>query len=187
MAYIGIGMSLFCSVMYHMFNASSFEMSRFLSQVDYFGIICHITGCMLSLVYFTFYNQQTIQMIYLGLFAVIGVLCVVMNYYCLFSSVTNRMNCFQRSIFFSFIVLLSLPPQVYIGFRYSWHLVKLAFITDWLYILAAIVYSSKCPEKIYPGTFDLFNSHTIFHILIVTAGYGSTKSLSSLSHAAIIH
>lgn len=184
---MGIGMSLLCSVIYHLFNTGSFELSRFLSQVDYFGIILHLIGCMLALVYFAFYNYATFQVAYVLLFAVIGLVCLLMNYHCMFSSVTNRMNSVQRSAFFSFVVFLSLPPQFYVGFRYSWYLVQMSIFTDSLYVLAALVYSSKWPEKFYPGQFDLFNSHTIFHLLIIAAGYGSAKSISSISYAAIVN
>lgn len=184
-AYFGIGICFLCSVVYHTFNCGSFESSRFLSQVDYFGIILHIIGVMLALVYFTFYSYAPLRMAYVTLYLLLCVVCLGMNYHCMFSSVTNRMNSVQRSAFFIFVVAFSVPPQVYMGFRYSWTMFFTAIFTDSLYLIGAAIYSSKIPEKWWPGVFDFCNSHTIFHLFIWAAAYGSTYSLTMLSKLAI--
>ncbi|KAI2807657.1 Adiponectin receptor protein 2 [Blomia tropicalis] len=184
-AFIGIWMSYLCSVIYHVFNTSSFELARFLSQVDYFGITLHLIGVMLALVYFSFYHHLYFQLLYTGMYFILGAVCLVMNYFCMFNSCTNHMNSYQRSAFFCFIAMLSMPPQIYVGYLHSWTLFAMCFGSDMLYVIGAIIYSSKCPEKLSPGSFDLFSSHTIFHLFIIAAGYGSTVSLTLLSQAAI--
>jgi adiponectin receptor len=37
------------------------------------------------------------------------------------------------------------------------------------YLLGALLYAARIPERYWPGWFDLFGSHAIFHVLVVTA------------------
>lgn len=181
--YTGISMSYYCSVWYHVFNSCTFEMSCFLSRVDYFGIILHLIGCMLTLVYFVYYHHPTLLRFYVSLFAVVGLVCLTMNYHSMFSSITRNMSGHRRTLFFSLVAILSLPPQVELSFRhYPLHLTTTAYLTDAAYIAAALVYWLKYPERLCPGRYDLLNSHTIFHIIVVIAGLGSVRSLSLISY-----
>ena len=44
------------------------------------------------------------------------------------------------------------------------------FLSGFLYIIGAIVYGVKFPERYFPRTFDIWlQAHTIFHILVVVA------------------
>ena len=71
------------------------------------------------------------------------------------------------------------------GYLHTWALMAHALLSDSLYFIAAVIYSSKIPEKWWPGKFDLCNSHTIFHVFIWAAAYEATQALSMLSQLAI--
>lgn len=187
LAYTGIIMSLYCSVMYHIFNTGSYEMSCFLSRLDYFGIILHLIGVMLALVYFVYYHNPLFQILYVISFIIIGIIFLTMNYHSMFCSCTKSMSCFKRTVFFVFVAFLSIPPQIDYSFKTSWYLTFHMFATDSVYFLAAIVYSMKYPEKWMPGQFDLFCSHAIFHIFIVMGGFGSINSISMIAHEKIMN
>lgn len=185
--YTGITMSYYCSILYHIFNiGSSYEQSCFLSRLDYFGIIFHLIGCMLTLVYFVYYHQSFIQFGYVTMFICVGSICLWMNYHSMFTSIANtNMNSSKRTMIFILVATLSLPPQFTIVDNYPWKIVHNVLMTDISYLLAGLIYSLKYPERLFTGHCDLFNSHTIFHIIIVIAGIGSMRSLSMISYYEI--
>lgn len=177
---MGIIMSFYCSVVYHTFNTGSFEMSCFLSRLDYFGIILHLIGCMLALVYFAYYDRIVLQVLYLMLFTTILVISMIMNYHSMFSSVAKNMSSLKRTLFFFFVAFLSLPPQIECLLNSSQVMLHIC-VTDLAYVMSAFAYTLKYPERLFPGRFDLFNSHAIFHILIVISGFGSIKTISLIA------
>lgn len=188
--YFGITISYLCSIIYHIFNiGSSFHDSCLLSSVDYFGIISHLIGCMITLVYYAYYHELLVKLIYVTIFTTIGIACMIMNYYQMFTTIANtKMNSFKRTLFFSFIVVISLPSQLKVCSNISEpdaEIIKNVIFTDIAYLSAALIYSCKYPEKWFPGYCDLFNSHALFHIIIIIAGLGSIRSLSLISYHQI--
>ena len=71
--------------------------------------------------------------------------------------------------------LLSAVPFIhqgaYVSNRYLPHLDLFYWILGGiLYILGAVIYMLRLPERFFPGFFDIFgSSHQIFHIFIVIA------------------
>lgn len=185
LTYMGISLCFFCSIVYHVFNTSTMQMSSFLSQVDYFGIILHIICLMLSLVYFAYYNHPLKQFCFLVMFVVIGCICLFMNYHCMFNTCNKKMSGQVRVTFFISLVIFSVPPQVEIGTLYSWKLFVQTLATDMCYVFAALVYLFKYPERAFPGKFDLFNSHCLFHVFIIISSFMAFFSLDSVSKAAL--
>ncbi|KAH9417870.1 hypothetical protein DERP_013131 [Dermatophagoides pteronyssinus] len=186
--YTGITISYYCSILYHIFNiGSSYEFSCFLTRLDYFGIIFHLIGCMLTLVYFVYYHHSSfIQFGYVLMFIIIGSICLLMNYYSMFTSIVNtNMNGWKRTLIFVLVAALSLPPQLKICWNYPLKIVSFVLMTDFSYLLAGLIYSLKYPERLFPGHCDLFSSHAIFHIIIIIAGIGSMHSLSMISYYQI--
>jgi len=50
-----------------------------------------------------------------------------------------------------------------------------------LYIMGAIIYATRIPERYYPGVFDYwFHSHSLFHLFIVGAAFVHFKALLDL-------
>ncbi len=48
--------------------------------------------------------------------------------------------------------------------------VNYIFVMGGLYLLGAVFYVQRVPERWYPGVFDIwFHSHQIFHCLVLTA------------------
>ena len=172
-------------MIYHTFNSCTYERSCFLSQVDYFGIILHLLLVLIALVYFSTYTLPILQAFYVLFYILVLIACLCMNYHCMFSSVTNRMSSSQRSWFFIVVATASIPPSILVGPIHGWWMVFRIIGNDLIYVMGALVYATKYPEKLRPGLFDLFNSHTIFHLFIILAGYQTTVSLSILSKYAI--
>lgn len=186
-AYVGILASYYCSIVYHIFNVDSREQACFLSQVDYFGIILHLVGNLTAVGYFVYYDQPWAQLVYVLTFLSIGAISLTMNYHAMLSSVSNRMSCRKRVAFFIGGAVFSLPPQFAIVPKFGdWGLAVSAFASDACYILAAGVYLLKWPERLMPGRFDLFNSHAVFHLLIITAAHGTLYSLEGLSKRVLM-
>ncbi|UXI19566.1 Putative Asparagine synthetase [Sarcoptes scabiei] len=181
--FTGVTISLYCSFLYHTFNVgSSYEFSCFLTRIDYFGIIFHLMGCMITLVYFVYYFDSFRQLLFLSIFISLTFVCFAMNYFSMFSSMANhQMDSTKRALIFISIALISLPPQLEIFSNYPRKIIQTSLTTDLLYLFAALIYSSKCPERFFPGHCDLFSSHTIFHILIIFTGLGSLQSLTLIS------
>lgn len=186
-AYVGILASYYCSIVYHVFNVDGRQQACFLSQVDYFGIILHLLGNLTAVGYFVYYDQLWSQVTYVTTFLLIGVISLTLNYYAMLSSVSNRMSSTKRVAFFIGVAIFSLPPQFAIGPKFEdWRLGVNAFVSDACYILAAGVYLAKWPERTLPGRFDLFNSHAVFHLLIITAAHATLYSLNALSQRVLM-
>lgn len=51
------------------------------------------------------------------------------------------------------------------------------------YIVGAIIYTKKWPEKYYPNTFDIIgNSHNIFHLCTVISAFNHWRSAIRIYH-----
>jgi adiponectin receptor len=56
------------------------------------------------------------------------------------------------------------------------------------YIMGAIFYMTKFPERLYPGKFDLLgNSHQIFHIFVIMAALIYYFSMKYIADARLNH
>ena len=64
--------------------------------------------------------------------------------------------------------------------------IMLLILMGTLYILGALCYMFKIPERLSPGKFDLwFHSHQIFHTLVVLAGLTYFHSMSLMAEARL--
>lgn len=55
-----------------------------------------------------------------------------------------------------------------------------------VYIMGAIIYMLKVPERLYPNQFDLwFNSHQLFHLLTISGGLVFFQSFSLIAHSRL--
>jgi adiponectin receptor len=69
------------------------------------------------------------------------------------------------------------PLNHYIGLNW---LVAQGF----LYLLGAGIYAARIPEKLRPGTFDIFlSSHQIFHFLVLAAATAHLQGLVKAFHS----
>ncbi len=55
-------------------------------------------------------------------------------------------------------------------------------LTAALYLIGALLYAARIPERIFPGKFDIwFQSHQIFHVFVVAAAYVHYHGITKLA------
>ena len=162
------------SSFFHLVGNISPQVHRILSRFDYGGISLLITGsCYPPYIYY-FYCDVKFKIFYIISITSFGLITFLL---CL----TNGFNLpekriFRGSLFLTFGIS-SCIPIIHMGFfGYS---IK-GYITDirilfWYlggitYIIGALLYLVRFPEKKYPGKFDYFgSSHQLLHFAVVIA------------------
>jgi len=112
---------------------------------------------------------------------ILGIAAVVVSWAKRFSS--NEMAPIRALLFMllSFIGLVAIPHAI---FLYSWQEVKYLFFKlltmGIFYVGGSFIYVSKVPERIYPGKFDYFHSHFIWHMFVLAATYAHYISVYAI-------
>lgn len=171
--FAGAAFCLGMSALYHTVNNHSPLVARVGNACDYVGIVGLITGSFVPSVYYGFYCMPGFQKLYWSMICFLGLGCATV-------SVTPRFRTPEwrpfRATMFVFLGSSAVFPvchgivasglgqmQKQIGL--SWVLLQ-----GFLYILGAVIYAMRVPEKIWPGRFDILgSSHQIFHVLVVLA------------------
>jgi len=161
------------SAFYHTSCAHSQGVSKRCNAVDYAGIVVLIVGSFFPCVYYGFYCESSLQVVYLSAISIAGAGAsyIVLNPE--YSKPTHRG---ARTSVFAALGLCGVVPVLHgtisHGFRkmiyemgFIWLLVSGA-----LYLVGAALYANRFPERLWPGAFDYFGaSHQIFHFCVVLA------------------
>eukprot|EP00347_Sterkiella_histriomuscorum_P005178 403357598 len=162
------------SATFHLFTAHSHDVNNFLSRLDYCGISILIAGSNTPPLYYSFFCQETIfwRNVYLGSMYFVCFCCFVLLLMPQYNKPKYRP---LRGILFVICGLLSVVPIYHIEFLTHKSYIHDFHTSPWLlggvlYILGAVLYMLKFPERLKPGLFDYFGgSHQLFHLLIVSA------------------
>lgn len=132
--------------------------------------MANIVSSVYPAVYYIFLCQAAPRLIYLTSFSVLGVGTLLLSTLDRFQHPKWRTT---RALCFVCLGLCGAFPWGHVLLFYP-HVesVRNALVLDLLmaasYLLAAFMFSSRIPEKWYPGKFDLwFHSHQIFHVFVV--------------------
>lgn len=172
-------------------------------------------GSFVPWLYYGFYCHYQPKVIYLSVVCVLGVLSIVVSLWDKFSEPNLRP--LRAGVFMSF-GLSGIIPAIHYGLMEGWFskisqaslgwLVLMGeeigswILSDWfwlwflwilglLYILGALFYAMRVPERWFPGKFDIwvsfmvfcpdccsyhaipsqFQSHQIFHVLVIAAAF----------------
>lgn len=168
--------TVFCltsSSFYHMAGCHSESVASRCHAFDYSGIITLIVGSFYPGVYYGFFCHPAIRAFYLGSFllAGLGAAYIVLNPE--YAKPTHRG---ARTTVFIALGLSSAVPVIHALFIYSLHTIQVEMgfqymvLSGVLYIIGALLYANRIPERLSPGTFDyFFSSHQIFHVMVVLA------------------
>ncbi|KVI11702.1 hypothetical protein Ccrd_009885 [Cynara cardunculus var. scolymus] len=173
--FVFLGGSMFCFVsssLCHLFSCHTQHLSCLLSQLDYVGIAVMIITSFFPPIYYTFQCTPLWQYIYLGGITILGVIAVMVL---LSPTRVNGKYRFIRTSIFVAMGLFGVIPTIH-GTIVNWNVAQrnttLGFESTmaFCYLVGAMFYVSRVPEKWRPGWFDLIgHSHQIFHIFVVVA------------------
>ena len=163
-----------CSTTCHTLLCHSEKTMALSCRLDYGGITVHIAANIMPVAYFGFYFQAYHQTFYLLTTFLLGFGCL-----CLQTKPKMETEEFRplRIIVFILFSLFSGVPTLHFMIlngpeslgQLSMHYMKVMML---MYLTGAFFYTSRVPERLCPGKFDIwFQSHQIFHVLVVAGAY----------------
>ena len=175
---------LSCSTMYHLFNNHSHQVAQLFGRLDYSGIAILITGSSIPAFYYGFYCQTVAKYTHITIIAMLCVGCVVVSLWKKFG--THKYRPLRFATFLSFGLYGFVPGlQVVLKEGFLKEHINQAviglLIMAAVYILGAVVYVTRVPERFFPGKFNTWaSSHQLFHICVVCAALVHYDTLLSM-------
>ncbi|OQS03285.1 adiponectin receptor protein [Thraustotheca clavata] len=159
------------SSVYHLLFAMSPRASLVLSQLDYAGIILMIAGSFFPVIYYSFYCHQWALNAYLGIISVLAIGSFAASLIPAFGKYPSvRSAVFLSMGFFGVVPISHLIYEFGIMDAHVQIMLKPLLLMGALYVLGAVIYGTRFPERLYPGYFDVwFSSHQLWHICVVLA------------------
>ena len=161
---------LICSIMWHTMNsiADPCLLDRF-ACVDYSGIAFLVAASILSTEWTAFYCEPVSRSIYMSLTIILGFTGSVLPWR---ESFNRPDMSWFRVLFYITLSATGFAPVLQLNYTrgYEWTFYFYAPITKSLcvYVLGALVYALRIPEKWWPGTFDFVGgSHNIWHVAVL--------------------
>ena len=172
--YIIIFSAIFClsfSAIFHLFGVINEKYFNILNRFDYGGISLLISGSCFPPYYYFFYYSTLFKYLYLILISVFGVGTFL---YSLTDDFNKPKRRALRGTLFLIFGLCSGVPIMHMAFfgdyieGYGNDIILLNWYLGGIsYIIGALFYILRFPEKKFPGKFDYFGaSHQIFHVLV---------------------
>ena len=161
---------LVCSCMWHTMNSIADQtlMERF-ACVDYTGISLLIAASIMTTEYTAFYCEPVSRWVYIVSTALLGVAGVILPWRPTF----NRQDmAWLRVAFYVSLAATGFAPVIQLnltrGSQWSYYFYAPVMKSVLVYLVGAIIYAMKLPEKLLPGWFDYVGgSHNIWHCMII--------------------
>ncbi|KAF8334218.1 hemolysin-III related-domain-containing protein [Cantharellus anzutake] len=187
--------AVFCllsSAVFHCVSCHSRQVAKRCNALDYTGIISLIVGSFFPSLHFGFFCEPKLHRLYLAGICSAGFLAafIVLN-----PSYSTPKYRWARTVVFLTLGSGGIVPVAHglftAGFRRLAEEMGLVWVlvSAFFYISGAIMYASRFPERLSPGTFDLFGaSHQIFHVHILLAVLAHYVSiLTAVKHRHGLH
>lgn len=187
--FLGAFSCLILSSTFHCLKSHSLRVAVFGNKLDYLGIVFLIVASMVSILYYGFHGNPW----FFGIFSLItmtfGAACAVVSLKDTFRSREWRPYRAALFVIFGLSAVLPIlaglfkygPTETWTSIQLKWVILEGVF-----YIFGAFLYGIRFPEKMSPGSFDLWgHSHQIFHILVVVAALCHLKAL--LGSYSLVH
>ncbi|KAF9912128.1 hypothetical protein BX616_010403 [Lobosporangium transversale] len=156
------------SASFHTFCCHSEKVFSQWVRCDYLGIIFLIVGSYYPALYYGFYCQSTLQILYISIISILGGATIIVVMQPRFQTPQYR---WVRSALFLAVGLSGLCPIIHGIILYGFVLAQKAVALNYIfcmgaaYVVGALIYGSRTPERFFPGKFDNFMaSHQIFHV-----------------------
>ncbi|RIB06552.1 hemolysin-III related-domain-containing protein [Gigaspora rosea] len=183
---MGALICLFLSALFHTFSCHSETVCANWNRCDYIGIVFLIVGSDISIVYYAFYCHYILMTFYITLLCVLGCATIFVTIPVRFRTPEFRL---YRAGLFAALGASACFPILHAVILYGLRLcndvisLKWMIITGAIYLIGAVFYGYRIPERFFPGTFDIWgHSHQIFHFLVVFASlayyYGLIQAMS---------
>jgi len=159
------------SAVYHLFCCHSPPAYKWLATLDYSGISIMIVGCYYPPLYYGFECFPKLQGSYLLAISVLGCVGLVLGFLPVFSTPRFRVPRTLFYIIFGCFAIFPVPHLSILNQMKDFYPVILAeILMGSLYIIGAVFYSTRIPERWYPGKFDFgCSSHVIWHFFTIAA------------------
>lgn len=158
---------------YHLFKCNGRHTHAWLHKLDYVGITLLIVGSFYPFIYYAFYCRPSEQIAYLSAISGMGLIVSIFVLWPRFGTPEYRKF---RAGLFSLLGLAGVVPAVHFFIlecadaECKQRNIGITFLLSMAasYLIGAVFYAKRFPEKQWPGKFDvLFSSHQIFHVLVV--------------------
>ncbi|KAH8395819.1 hypothetical protein KR215_004574 [Drosophila sulfurigaster] len=183
--FIGAIICLGFSFAFHTLSCHSVGIGRLFSKLDYCGIALLIMGSFVPWLYYGFYCHYQPKVIYLSVVCVLGCLSIIVSLWDKFSEPNLRP--LRAGVFMSF-GLSGVIPAIHYSIMEGWFSQISRASLGWLilmgllYILGALLYALRVPERWFPGKFDIwFQSHQLFHVLVIAAAFVHYHGISEMA------
>jgi len=183
--FIGAILCLGLSFLFHTLCCHSEHVSKLFCKLDYVGISLLTVGSFVPWIYYGFYCQYTPKVVYLSIISVLGIACIAVTMMDKFSDPLYRP---VRALLFVCLGLFGLVPTVHFLVQSGWSAgmaeasIHRVLIMGGLYILGAVLYGCRIPERFLPGKFDIwFQSHQIFHVLVIAAAFVHYHGMANMA------
>jgi adiponectin receptor len=161
---------LVCSTMWHTMNSVADQtlMERF-ACVDYTGISLLIAASIMTTEYTAFYCEPVSRWIYMTATATLGIGGVILPWHPTF----NRSDmAWARVAFYVTLGATGFAPVAQLnltrGADWAWAFYAPIAKSITVYLVGAVVYASKIPERWCPGAFDYCGgSHNLWHLAVL--------------------
>ncbi|KAM5205451.1 adiponectin receptor protein 1 isoform 1-T9 [Hipposideros larvatus] len=184
MFFLGAVLCLSFSWLFHTVYCHSEKVSRTFSKLDYSGIALLIMGSFVPWLYYSFYCSPQPRLIYLSVVCVLGISAIIVAQWDRFATPKHRQT---RAGVFLGLGLSGVVPTMHFtiaeGFVKATTVGQMGwfFLMAVMYITGAGLYAARIPERFFPGKFDIwFQSHQIFHVLVVAAAFVHFYGVSNL-------
>ena len=169
---------LSCSAIFHLFNSHSKAVSHMLNKLDYAGIVILIVGSCYPPNYYLFHCDFSKFLFYFLDYAYCYLtIMTITGLFVFYISIKDKYfqpqyHKFKGLLFLIFGISAGLPV-IHLrvlganGFEIEYNF-TMWYIGGISYIVGALIYVLKFPERFSPGSFCIFgHSHQIFHIFVL--------------------
>lgn len=183
--FAGAILCLGLSFTFHTVHCHSERVGKLFSKLDYCGIALLIIGSFVPWLYYGFYCDFQHKLIYLIVVLVLGLAAIVVSLWDKFSE--PKFRSLRAGVFMGF-GLSGVIPAIHYLIAEGWFKAVYHASLGWLvlmgclYILGAVLYALRVPERFFPGKCDIwFQSHQIFHILVIAAAFVHYHGISEMA------
>ncbi|PHH49728.1 ADIPOR-like receptor SPBC12C2.09c [Ceratocystis fimbriata CBS 114723] len=169
----GAVLCLGMSATYHALSNHSSSVAKWGNKLDYTGIVFLIVGSYVPALYYGFYCDIILRELYTTLICMLGFGCVLVSWIERFRTPEWRP---YRALMFVALGTSGVVPILQGLEKYGWtHLqqrmsLSLVILHGAMYVIGAVIYAARWPERLWPGAFDHFgSSHQIFHVFVLVA------------------